>query len=303
VRRHHRLRRGAGLRPGPPAPFDARIRAGAALTNWTLCPATARQPRDVVESDAMSTRATSTTWRKVRAALAPLPALVAALLPAAVAAATPGSPGATIEQRAAACIACHGRQGSSSNAGYYPRLSGKPAGYLFDQLQSFRDGRRFHSDMVYMVRHMSDDNLRELAGYFAGLSMPYPPVSPVTDASATMLERGRQLAHEGDAARSIPACVSCHGAALMGVQPGIPPLLGLPRLYIASQLGAWLTGDRHAPAPDCMAEVGSRLDTADINAVASWLAVQPVPADTRAAAAPAAPLPLACSAMRQAARH
>lgn len=203
----------------------------------------------------------------------------------------------TIEQRAAACIACHGREGSSTNAGYFPRLAGKPAGYLFNQLQSFRDGRRFHSDMVYMTRHLSDDYMREMAGYFAGLNLPYPRVGTSTDASPQVLAHGQALALRGDLARGIPACVACHGAALMGAQPGVPPLLGLPRLYIASQLGAWLTDDRHALPPDCMTDVGRKLNSADINAVASWLSVQPVPANTKAAESLPAPLPLKCSAM------
>lgn len=203
----------------------------------------------------------------------------------------------TIEQRVAACIACHGREGSSSNSGYFPRLSGKPAGYLFNQLQSFRDGRRFHSDMVYMTRHLSDAYMREMAEYFASLDLPYPRVSTATDASPQVLAHGQALALKGDAARGIPACVACHGSALMGVQPGVPPLLGLPRLYIASQLGAWLTDDRHALPPDCMTDVGRKLNSADINAVASWLATQPVPANTHPAKSPPAPLPMKCSAM------
>jgi len=203
----------------------------------------------------------------------------------------------TIEQRVAACIACHGREGSSTNAGYFPRLAGKPAGYLFNQLQSFRDGRRYQSDMVYMTRHMSDAYLREIAEYFANIDLPYPRVNPATDATPQMLSQGQSLALRGDAKRGIPACVACHGPALMGVQPGVPPLLGLPRLYIASQLGAWLTDDRHALPPDCMTDVGRRLDTADINAVASWLATQPVPANAKPARSPAVPLPLKCSAM------
>jgi cytochrome c553 len=203
----------------------------------------------------------------------------------------------TIEQRVAACIACHGREGSSSNSGYFPRLSGKPAGYLFNQLQSFRDGRRFHSDMVYMTRHLSDAYMHEMAAYFSSLDLPYPRVSSSTDASAQGLAHGQALALKGDAARGIPACVACHGSALMGVQPGVPPLLGLPRLYIASQLGAWLTDDRHALAPDCMTDVGRKLNSADINAVASWLATQPVPANTHPAKSPPAPLPMKCSAM------
>lgn len=202
-----------------------------------------------------------------------------------------------IEQRVAACIACHGREGATTNAGYFPRLSGKPAGYLFNQLRSFRDGRRFNADMTYMVQHLSDAYLMEMAEYFAGLDLPYPPVLPASDATPAQMARGRQLALEGDAARRIPACVQCHGAALTGVQPAIPGLLGLPRLYVSSQLGAWLTSERHALAPDCMAEIGRRMTTADINAVASWLAVQPMPADPKPVSSLPAPLPIACGGM------
>jgi cytochrome c553 len=187
--------------------------------------------------------------------------------------------------------------GATTNAGYFPRLSGKPAAYLFNQLRSFRDGRRFNADMTYMVQHLSDAYLMEMAEYFAGLDLPYPPVSTVSDAPPAQLARGRQLALEGDAARRIPACVQCHGAALTGVQPAIPGLLGLPRLYVSSQLGAWLTSERHALAPDCMADIGRRMTTADINAVASWLAVQPMPADPKPAASLPAPLPMPCGGM------
>ena len=204
----------------------------------------------------------------------------------------------TIAQRVAACIACHGREGASSDAAYFPRLSGKPEGYLFNQLRSFRDGRRFNTDMTHMVQHLSDDYLHEIAAYFAGLDLPYLPIRATTDATPDMLARGRALVYQGDAARGIPACAQCHGLALTGVQPAIPALVGLPRLYLASQLGAWLTDDRHALAPDCMTEVGRKLTTADINAVTSWLALQPMPADTRPSAAPPGPLPLPCSATK-----
>ncbi len=221
----------------------------------------------------------------------------ATLAPAA--AATPTRVPDTIEQRAAACIACHGREGASTNAGYFPRLAGKPEGYLYNQLLSFRDGRRFNSDMVHMVQHLSDAYLREIAAYFAGLDLPYPPVATTSDASDETLQRGKALVFQGDAARGIPACVQCHGQALTGVQPGIPALVGLPRLYLASQLGDWLNNGRRALPPDCMADVGRKLTSADINAVASWLALQPVPAGAKPATALTGPLPTPCSAMGQ----
>ena len=112
-----------------------------------------------------------------------------------------------------------------------------------------------------------------------------------------MRARGQALVLAGDAARGIPACVQCHGAGLPGVQPGIPGLVGLPRLYLSSQLGAWVSNERHALAPDCMTQVGRRLDSADNNAVASWLALQPVPTNAEAVAALPHALPMPCSGL------
>ncbi|MDB5829221.1 MAG: cytochrome [Variovorax sp.] len=212
-------------------------------------------------------------------------------------AAPPGRVPDTIEQRAAACIACHGREGASSNTAFFPRLAGKPAGYLFNQLRSFRDGRRFNSDMAYMVQHLSDAYLLEIAEYFAGLDLPYAPVATTSDATPEMLQRGKALVVDGDRGRGIPACAACHGTALTGVLPAIPGLVGLPRLYLSSQLGSWLTGERHALAPDCMAQIGKSLTSADVNAVASWLALQPVPVNAKPATSLPGAAPMACSGM------
>ncbi|MBS0426548.1 MAG: c-type cytochrome [Proteobacteria bacterium] len=206
------------------------------------------------------------------------------------------TPAEDMARRMAACITCHGRDGQATNSGYFPRLAGKPAGYLYEQLRSFRDGRRQQADMSHLLANLSDAYLRDMAEYFASLDFPYPPPA-ASDLPAATLARGRELVFGGDAARGLPACVRCHGEALTGVQPGIPSLLGLPRLYIASQLGAWVTGDRRAPAPDCMAEVGRKLNNQDITAIAGWLAAQPVPVGAKPATALANGLPVACSAM------
>ncbi|MDB5826253.1 MAG: putative cytochrome c [Variovorax sp.] len=203
-------------------------------------------------------------------------------------------PPGSMAQRVAVCIACHGREGSASGAGYFPRLAGKPSGYLYNQLLSFRDGRRSNSDMSYLLRNLSDAYLREMADYFAALDLPYPAGVRTSDASLETLERGRQLVLDGDRQRGIPACVGCHASSLTGVQPDVPPLVGLPRLYLASQLGAWITRDRHAMAPDCMARIGRNLTTADVNAVASWLALQPMPADPKPLPSLPRKMPLDC---------
>jgi cytochrome c553 len=204
----------------------------------------------------------------------------------------------SIAQRAAPCMTCHGKEGRATSDGYYPRIAGKPAGYLYNQLVNFRDGRRQQYPlMIYTVQHLSDPYLEEIATYFADQHPPYPPPQPM-DIPKSTLDRGRALALSGDAARNIPACASCHGERLTGVQPSIPGLLGLPRDYINSQFGAWRTSARRATSPDCMFEITKRLTPEDISAVSSWLASQPVPADAGAVRS-IGKLPLACGSVGQ----
>ncbi len=186
----------------------------------------------------------------------------------------------TIAQRTMACTACHGPQGRAAPDGYYPRLAGKPAGYLYNQLINFRDGRRHYALMTQLVDPLTDAYLLEIAQYFSQLEVPYAAPAP-NPASAEVLVRGRQLVMQGDAARKAPACVQCHGQAMTGVAPNIPGLLGLPRDYLNAQLGAWRTGQRRAHAPDCMKDVVASLRDEDINAVSTWLSAQPLPASTK----------------------
>lgn len=193
----------------------------------------------------------------------------------------------TIAQRTLACTACHGPQGRAAPDGYYPRLAGKPAGYLYNQLLNFRDGRRHYGLMTQLMDPLSDAYLMEIAQYFSSLEVPYP--APAANASPpALLQQGQRLVLQGDPARNVPACVQCHGQAMTGVVPNVPGLLGLPRDYLNAQLGAWKSAQRRAHAPDCMSEVVSRLSLDDINAVANWLAAQPLPANTHPASAPPA---------------
>ena len=189
----------------------------------------------------------------------------------------------SMAQRTLACTGCHGPQGKSGPDGYYPRLAGKPAGYLYNQLRNIQDGRRHYALMEGLLAPLSDAYLREIATYFSALDIPYPsPSAQSTDPA--LLARGQTLARKGDAALQIPACVQCHGAALTGVQPSTPGLLGLPRDYLNAQLGGWQTGQRKAHAPDCMATIARRLSDADVHAVTSWLASQTVPQNAHPAA-------------------
>ena len=191
----------------------------------------------------------------------------------------------TMAERTRACTACHGEQGKAGPDGYYPRLAGKPAGYLYNQLQNFKQGRRHYDLMARLIDPLSDAYLQDMAQYFAGLKLPYPaPALQAGSAAPALLARGQMLAREGDASKGLPACVACHGDKLTGVAPAVPGLLGLPLDYLNGQLGAWQSGQRRAHAPDCMAQVVRRLSPEDVMAVAHYLARQALPSD----AAPAA---------------
>jgi cytochrome c553 len=189
----------------------------------------------------------------------------------------------SMAQRTLACTLCHGSEGRAGPDGYYPRIAGKPQGYLYHQLLNFREGRRHYGLMTGLLDPLSDAYLFEIAQHFARLDLPYPPPRPVP-AAPDLLQRGRQLALQGDAQRNLPACASCHGKALTGVEPAAPGLLGLPRDYLNAQLGAWRTGQRRAHAPDCMADIARRLAPDDLVAVTAWLASEPLPPNTRAVA-------------------
>jgi cytochrome c553 len=209
----------------------------------------------------------------------------------------------SLAQRVTACTACHGSAttppaavGSGGQRQYFPRIAGKPAGYLYNQLINFREGRRQFPQMTWMVQHLSDEYLHEIAEYFSAQHLP----APVLDRAAlpaAELERGRQLVTRGDTAKGVPACIACHGERLSGALPAVPGLIGLPRDYINAQFGAWRNGSRHAKAPDCMASIATRLSLADVSAISAWLASEPLPADPSPSPAVKRPLPLACGSI------
>jgi cytochrome c553 len=204
----------------------------------------------------------------------------------------------TMQSKVAACAACHGAQGQGTDNDYFPRLAGKPADYLFNQLQNFREGRRKYPPMNYLVTYLSDDYLHQIATYFSNQRPPYPtPAAPTVPDS--VVQRGKQIVLNGDSSKNVPACIACHGKGLTGMQPAIPGLVGLHSDYISAQLGAWRSGTRHAVAPDCMHEIATRLNDADISAVAAWLSTQQAPQNPVPAQAGSLKTPLACGSEPQ----
>jgi cytochrome c553 len=199
----------------------------------------------------------------------------------------------TIAARVLACASCHGAQGEGTSDVYFPRLAGKPAGYLYNQLVAFKNGRRRYPPMNYLLEFLPDAYLKEIAEYFASLRPPFPPPA-IPTVSKEILARGESLVKNGDPQHGVPACAGCHNPGFTGMEPAIPGLLGLRAAYISAQLGGWRYGTRTAAAPDCMQIVAGLLTEDDVKAVAAYLSSLPAPADPSFAPKGSLPMPLEC---------
>ena len=102
----------------------------------------------------------------------------------------------SMEARVQGCVTCHGQNGQGTNNGYFPRIAGKPAGYLYNQLAAFRDGRRKYAPMNYLVAYLPDAYLREIAEYFAKQRPPFSKNETPSVDAATRRE-------------STPGCFMC----------------------------------------------------------------------------------------------
>jgi cytochrome c553 len=203
----------------------------------------------------------------------------------------------SIEARVQGCVTCHGQSGQGTQSGYYPRIAGKPASYLYNQLIAFRDGTRKYAPMNYLVAYLPDSYLREMAEHFAK-QRPSFAAKEATTADPATVARGQTLVTVGDSGKGVPACIACHGKGLTGMEPGIPGLVGLRATYIVAQLTRWRVGDRHAAAPDCMKRIATRLSETDIAAVAAWLSQLDAPQDPSPESSNLVRMPFACGSQR-----
>ena len=203
----------------------------------------------------------------------------------------------SIEARVQGCVTCHGQKGQGTADGYFPRIAGKPASYLHNQLTAFRDGTRSYPPMNYLVAYLPDAYLKEVAEYFAAQRPPFN-VQPGAAPDPVVMQRGQVLATAGDPAKGIPACIACHGKSLSGMEPGIPGLAGLRPAYIVGQLTRWRVGERRAVDPDCMKRIATRLSDTDISSVAAWLAQQTPSANAAPEPSNLVRMPLACGSQK-----
>lgn len=170
------------------------------------------------------------------------------------------------KQKAATCAACHGASGNATNP-QWPNLAGQHATYLFEQLTLFKSGERKNPIMQAQVASLSEQDMRDLAAYYATLTME------VGAASKEVVELGRQIYRGGLAEEGIPACAACHGPAGYGNAPAVYPRIGGQNaVYVASQLQAYRSNERAGYGrANIMVDVAAGLTDAEIKAVASYV--------------------------------
>lgn len=165
------------------------------------------------------------------------------------------------------CLACHGVDGNGPVPNF-PRLAGQTAEYLYKQMQDFRKNRRPNEVMAPNVAELSDEDMANLAVFFAGQkAVPAPVTEP------GLIEKGRKLFDDGNTVSGVPACSGCHGAKGEG-SPQYPRIAAQHVEYTVDQIKQFATGKRKNDKR-LMQAVASRMTDDETKAVAQYLASLP----------------------------
>lgn len=164
------------------------------------------------------------------------------------------------------CLECHGADGNSGDA-RIPHHAGQFAGYLIKQLDNFQGGERQHETMTVMAADLGEADKADIAAYFASQKI-------MQGSSIGHYPLAEKLFVEGDQARDIPACASCHGENGKGkiADNVIYPVIGGQRkVYLRTQLVNWKLGDRKNSPQAAMNKVAKALSDDEIEALANYI--------------------------------
>jgi cytochrome c553 len=165
-----------------------------------------------------------------------------------------------------ACAQCHAFSGASDSSGAFPRIAGQSAYYLARQMHDYTSSARANPIMSPISKALSADEIADVAAYYASVDSQFLPLAT---ADAAIIEKGKQLARVGDAAKAVQGCNNCHGPDGAGASPAIPYLAGQYAQYISSQLQMWKRGFRNN-SPESMAPIARQLDDQQIAAIAAF---------------------------------
>lgn len=166
------------------------------------------------------------------------------------------------------CQGCHGEFGNSTEP-LVPKLAGQYGKYIAKELRNYQAGVRTHQIMNAMAGTISDDDLADIAAYFAS--------QPKMKGSGPENELGKKLFTKGDINRKMIACINCHGVHGKGLTPNtsmFPVLGGQQKEYLRKQLHNFQDVDRTNSPNAIMNKVTNKLTNDEIDAIAEYLSAQ-----------------------------
>jgi cytochrome c553 len=184
--------------------------------------------------------------------------IVAAALMVTVAAPAPAADLEAGRRKAEPCVSCHGAGGNATIPGT-PSLAGQPAWFTHWALIKFRDGRRKDPQMSPIATSLSDEDMADLAAYYASLP-PRPRPQAVDPAKAAAGQRLTVAYY----------CTSCHRPDLSG-QAQVPRLAGQDLEYLLRLLRAY-KAQTASDLEGLMTQAAQPLTEEDIENLAHYLA-------------------------------
>jgi len=161
------------------------------------------------------------------------------------------------------CAACHGADGNSAIT-LNPKLASQHPEYIEKQLTEFKSGKRANAVMSGMAAGLSEQEIKDLAAYFAAKKLN---LGQATKNGAGSL--GEKIYRGGVAATGVPACASCHSPNGAGLPKQFPRIGGQHADYTLAQMKAFRTAER-ANAPMMMA-IAAKMTDAEMAAVADYI--------------------------------
>jgi len=169
------------------------------------------------------------------------------------------------QAKAALCATCHGNDGNSDLA-INPKLAGQNANYIIKQLMDFKSGARPSVTMAAMVLSLSEQDMQDIAAWYASQQVTLQGANP------ELLELAETLYRAGNKELSVAACSACHSPTGQGNAPaGIPALSGQHAEYTLQQLKDFRSGVRENDLSAMMRTVVERFTDNELEALASYL--------------------------------
>lgn len=145
------------------------------------------------------------------------------------------------KEQAVSCAACHGQDGATGLDGTYPNLAGQNEKYFLSQLKLIQSGDRVIPLMVGQLDGKSEQDLADIAAYYASL----PAKTGQAAGDDEGIARAQRIYRGGIAKKEVAACSACHSPRGIGnPDAGFPMIAGQPAEYTIAQLTAYREGRR-----------------------------------------------------------